>query len=321
VVQEAKDVRIIAIGEAMIELAREADGRFVLGFGGDTFNTAIYLARCGAATAYATALGQDSYSDAILERAAAEGIATNLVLRIADRNPGLYLIETDADGERRFHYWREASPARQLFELPGWDRIAEEIVAAQFIYLSGITLSLYSNIGLGRLLAALEFARERGARIALDSNWRPRNWRGDEQRARAVFGEALKRADLALPTFDDEAKLWGDGTPAATIERLTGFGVTEIVVKNGPKPAVILANGTTREVPVPRVMKPVDTTAAGDSFNAAFLAARLKGEDVETAVLAGHKLAAQVIGYRGAILPRPSGVAAKSRQSSAPSLT
>ncbi|HEY8267348.1 MAG TPA: sugar kinase [Xanthobacteraceae bacterium] len=294
----------VSIGEVMVELARGPDGRFALGYGGDTFNTAVYLARLGVDTAYATALGEDPYSDGIVARAADEGVSTELVLRESGRAPGLYLIETDKKGERTFHYWRDTSPARELFELPGWERVAEAIVTADLVYFSGITLSLYSNAGIGRLLATLEYARQRGARIAFDSNYRPRGWKSDEARARAVFAEALTRVDIALPTFEDEARLWGDADPGATVERLRTFGINEIAVKNGPKPALVDAQGVRAEVPVPKTVKPVDTTAAGDAFNAAYLAARLKGAEPHAAARAAHVLAAEVIRHRGALIPR-----------------
>ncbi|HEY7458292.1 MAG TPA: sugar kinase [Xanthobacteraceae bacterium] len=296
-------MRVISVGEVMIELVRGDDGRFALGYAGDAFHTAVYLSRCGAQVALATALGTDSYSDEALETAAAEGVATDLILRIGDRVPGLALVE--AGGNRNGEIWRDASPARQLFELPGWDRVAEQLVAAQYVYFSGVTLSLYSNVGLGRMLAALEFGRERGAKIAFDSNWRFACWRGDDQRARAVFSEALRRSDVALPSFEDEAKLWGDASPSATIDRLTTFGVREIVVKNGPSPALVHAEGRTTEVPVPQKLDPVDTRAAGDAFNAAYLAARMKNEKPEAAALAGHRLAAEVLQHPGNLAPGP----------------
>ena len=94
--------RVVAVGEVMVELARGDDGRFALAFGGDTFNTAVYLARAGVEVAYATALGDDDYSDRILDLAAAEGVDRDLVVRVPGRMPGLYLIETDTRGERRF---------------------------------------------------------------------------------------------------------------------------------------------------------------------------------------------------------------------------
>jgi 2-dehydro-3-deoxygluconokinase len=299
-----QQTRVVCVGEVMIEMARGEDGRFAIACGGDTFNTAVYLARCGIPVGYATALGDDPYSDGILALADAEGIARDLVLRIAGRLPGLYLVETDPAGERRFSYWRDAAPARELFELPDWGRIGEALLGARLIYFSGITLSLYSNNGLGRFLAVVEMARQNGVKVAFDSNFRPRAWRGDMARTRTIFTEALKRVDIALPSFEDEALLWGDQSPDATVTRMQAFGIAEIVVKNGPNSALIMSGSQQELVAVPEVVVPLDTTAAGDSFNAAYLAARLAGENSQQAALAAHRLAAEKIRHRGAIMPR-----------------
>jgi 2-dehydro-3-deoxygluconokinase len=299
-----KPPRVISVGEVMVEMTRQNDGRFTASCGGDTFNTAVYLARAGMDVAYATALGDDRYSADIVAMATAEGISTDLMLRARGRLPGLYLIETDAKGERSFAYWRDNAPARELFEMPDWGKIAEAMMTANLIYFSGITLSLYSNTGLGRFLAVVELARKNGAKIAFDGNFRPHGWKGDLPRTRTVFSEALKRVDLALPTYDDEAVLWGDPSPEATIARMQAFGISEIVVKNGPNSALVCSGGQTENVPVPEVVVPVDTTAAGDSFNAGYLAARLSGENPVSAVNAAHRLAAEKVRHRGAIMPR-----------------
>jgi 2-dehydro-3-deoxygluconokinase len=299
-----KQRRVICVGEVMVELARGSDGRYGLAYGGDTFNTAVYLARAGVPVAYATALGDDPYSDGIAALAAAEGVGTDLIVRMPGRMPGLYVIETDPAGERRFYYWRETSPARDLFELPQWSIVADGLMTAGLIYFSGVTLSLYSNNGLGRLLAVIEMARNNGAKIAFDGNFRPRGWKGDVARTRTVFVEALKRVDIALPTFEDEALLWGDASPEATVERLQAFGIGEIAVKNGPNSALVATAGGREQVPVPQIVEPVDTTAAGDSFNAAYLAARLAGEAPAPAATTAHRLAGEVIRHRGAIVPR-----------------
>ena len=296
--------RVICVGEVMVELSRGNDGRYGMGFGGDTFNTAVYLARAGIPAAYATAMGDDPYSDGLMALATAEGVNGDLIRRMRGRMPGLYLIETDAKGERKFYYWRETSPARDLFELPDWAAVAEALLSARLVYFSGVTLSLYSNTGIGRFLAALELARKQGVRVAFDGNFRPRGWKGDVARARTVFAEALKRVDIALPTFDDEATLWGDTNPEATVERLQAFGIGEIVVKNGSSTALVADKNGREHVPVPEVVEPIDTTAAGDSFNAAYLAARLNGESPLAAAGAAHGLAGQVIRHRGAIMPR-----------------
>ena len=299
---------IVSVGEVMIELTRGPDSRYGLAFGGDTFNTAVYLARAGIDVAYATALGDDPYSDALLALASAEGVGTELIVRVPDRTVGLYLVETNASGEHSFYYWRDHAPARELFELPQWGVIAERLLASRLIYFSGVTLSLYSNVGIGRFLALVELARKNGVKIAFDGNFRPRGWKGDLARTRTVFMEALKRVDIALPTFDDEALLWGDASPDATVERLQAFGIGEIAVKNGAKGALVLNAGTRELVPVPQIVVPIDTTAAGDSFNAAYLAARLAGEAPVGAAASAHRLAGEVIRHPGAIMPRAAAV-------------
>jgi 2-dehydro-3-deoxygluconokinase len=296
--------RVVAIGEVMIELARGGDGRFGIACGGDTFNTAVYLSRAKTEVAYATALGTDPYSDGIVALATAEGIATDLILRQSGRLPGLYLVDTDASRGQRFNYWHESSPAGELFELSEWARIVEGLLSARLIYFSGITLSLYSNNGLGRFLAVIEMARQKGVKVAFDGNFRPYGWKGDSARARTVFIEALKRVDIAMPTFDDEAVLWGDPSPESTVERLQAFGIAEIIVKNGSNSALVVADGQREHVPVPEVIEPIDSTAAGDGFNAGYLAARLSGDGPLAAATAAHRLAAQVIRHCGAITPR-----------------
>jgi 2-dehydro-3-deoxygluconokinase len=296
--------RAIAIGECMVELARGSDGRFGQAFGGDTFNTAVYLARAGVHTAYATALGDDPYSAGILHVAAAEGIDTSLVSIRPGRMPGLYLIETSPVGERTFFYWRDRAPARELPDSEDWPTAAAAIATARLVYISGITLSLYSPGGLDRLADALAAARSGGALVAMDSNYRPRGWAGDAARARATMERFWRLASLALPTFDDESALWGDREPRETVRRLAGLGPGEIAVKCDQEGAVIWSGESSpREVPVPARITPVDTTGAGDSFNAAYLAARLAGRSTDNAALAGHRLAGIVIGYRGAIVP------------------
>ena len=300
--------RAICVGEVLIELARGADGRFALSCGGDTFNTAVYLARAGVDVAFATAVGDDPYSDSIMALAAAEGISGHLALRVPGRLPGLCLVENGPGGERSFRYWREGAPARDLFELPDWMQIADALMSARLIYFSGITLSLYSNNGLGRFLALLEAARQQGAKVTFDGNFRPRGWKGDLARTRTVFIETLKRVDIALPAFDDEAVLWGDPSPESTVERLQAFGIGEIVVKNGPNSALVATGGGKdghhEFVPVPEVLAPIDATAAGDAFNAAYLAARLSGTIPADAADAAHRLAGNVIRHPGSLLPR-----------------
>jgi 2-dehydro-3-deoxygluconokinase len=297
-------VRAASIGECMMELSPRPGGLFALGFGGDTLNTAVYMARLGTSVDYLTALGDDRFSERMIAAWRAEGVGVGQVRRLSARLPGLYLIETDERGERRFSYWRDRAPARELFGLPDTQAVVDAIAGYELVYLSGISLSLYGAEGRRTLMRALDAQRARGGRVAFDSNYRPRNW-PDLESAREAMTELLKRADIALVSFDDERALWGDDAPIAAARRLAALGPAEVVVKNAADPAVVLVGKVSPELVVPESeLKPVDTTAAGDSFNAAYLAARLNGVAPVEAARAGHHLAAAVIRHPGAIIPR-----------------
>ncbi|WP_334176148.1 sugar kinase [Pseudoxanthobacter sp.] len=295
-------MRVVSIGECMVEINSAGGGLFSRAFGGDTLNTAIYLARLGTDVAYATALGDDHLSAEMLAGWQAEGIDTGLVLRVPGRLPGLYMIERDAKGERSFLYWRDRAPARELFTLADADYSAR-LGAFDWIYFSGISLSLYGDEGRARLKAMLAAARRRGAKVAFDGNYRPRGW-SDPAAARAAFTAILEHVDLALPTLDDETMLFGDADAAACAARIRAAGVGEVVVKEGAKGCTVFGSGAPVAVAPPRAVQPVDTTAAGDSFNAGYLAARIRGADAAAAALAGHRLAGTVIAWPGAIIPR-----------------
>ncbi|WP_116365837.1 sugar kinase [Parahaliea mediterranea] len=299
--------RVAAIGECMLELSGEpgqgASRNLCLGYGGDTLNTAVYLARLGIAADFVTALGDDSHSQWLISRWRAEGVGTDQVFRLPGRVPGLYMIDTDPDGERHFSYWRSAAPARELFDDAGRvDALRQALLQRHLVYFSGISLSLYPEAGRERLFALLAELRAGGVQVGFDGNYRPAGWT-DSALARAAFTRACEHADIVLPTFDDENALFGDRIPEATLARIAASGASEIVLKQGPAGCHVWHRGEALWVPAQTVERPVDTTAAGDAFNAAYLAARLQGKPPEAAARCGHRLAAEVIQVRGAIIP------------------
>lgn len=293
--------RVACIGECMIELKQAESGLFSRGYGGDTLNTSVYLARLGADVDYLTALGDDSFSDEMLAGWAAEGVGTKRVARLPGKLPGIYLIQTDEKGERRFFHWRENSAARRLMDLPETAYILDLLASYDLVYFSAITLSLYDQAGRGRLIAALRHARESGTRVAFDTNFRARGW-PEPDVARAVFGEAFAASDIVLASTEDLLPLY----PYESDEQLMArIPCNEAVLKLLQPGSVVRFEGVSHEVrPDPVTQPVVDTTAAGDSFSAAYIAARLAGAEPVEAARAGHRLAGVVVCHPGAIIPR-----------------
>jgi 2-dehydro-3-deoxygluconokinase len=296
--------KVACIGECMIELKQAQggqDGLYSRGYGGDTLNTAVYLARLGVDVDYITALGDDPMSDEMIAGWAAEGVGTKRVLRLSGKLPGIYLIQTDEKGERRFFHWRENSAARSLMNVPGTGDILNALAGYDLVYLSAITLSLYTETGRARLIAALRRAREGGARIAYDTNFRVRGW-PDLDIARAVYRDAFDSADMALASTEDLLPLYPGESFDSLMARISS---AEVVLKLSEPASILRFAGASREVRAEPVTQPVvDTTAAGDSFSAAYIAARLAGAEPVEAARAGHRLAGVVVCYPGAIIPR-----------------
>jgi 2-dehydro-3-deoxygluconokinase len=299
-------LRIASIGECMIELSHRGPTELSLAFGGDTLNFAVYLARLTRERAvrvdYVSALGDDAYSDAMLAVWQTEGIGTDLVAQLPGRLPGLHTIRTDAGGERSFTYWRSASAAREMLRDGRAARLRQELSGYDLLYLSGVTLSILDARQRRALLAIADAIRERGGRVAFDSNYRPVGW-PDPAAARTAFDEMLTRSDLALPTLDDDQALFGVADAHQSADRLHHLGVAEVAVKLGAAGCFLSSAAFTGTVPPAPVAQVVDSTAAGDSFNAGYLGARLLGAEPEAAARLACAVAARVIGHRGAIIP------------------
>jgi 2-dehydro-3-deoxygluconokinase len=302
-----KPIRIACLGEAMVELSNldPAAGRIDFGVAGDTLNTAIYLKRAfgaGAEVSYLSAVGDDAFSDRMIAAMEEEALDTSRIARLGGRLPGIYAINLDDKGERTFTYWRSESAARSMLGPGGID--VEGLGDFDLVFLSGITLAILPPEHRMKLIGQCSWLRAMGKTIAFDTNHRPRLW-DSEDTARAVFSQMWDATTIALPSRDDEARLHPGEGVTDLFDRLARKGVREVVLKDGPAGPHLWAEGRALPrgtyAPAERV---VDTTAAGDSFNAGYLAARAQGRSVEDAAQAGHALASRVIGVRGAIVPR-----------------
>jgi len=294
--------RFVAIGECMVEFAPTPEGTYAIGFAGDTFNTAWYVRqltdRDKLNVIYVSAVGDDDLSRQLTSFVDGAGI-TPAFATIEGASPGVYMIFL-TDGERSFQYWRSQSAAKRLADDLGK---LDATRPGDMVYFSGITLAILDDPARRSLLTALTGAAERGAEIVFDPNLRPRLWASGADMCACTM-KAARVAGIVLPSYEDEAVHFGDAGPEATTRRYLDGGARLVVVKNGEGMLVVQASDGDgfRYEPAP-VAEVTDTTAAGDSFNAAFLVDYMERGRARDAVRAGCALAAHVIGSRGALVP------------------
>ncbi len=296
--------RIVVVGEGMIEDRAVPDGSTRRHYGGDTLNTAIHLARMGVDVAFATAVGEDAASEALAVAWESEGLDCSLVLRHPTRTAGSYRIDVDAAGERTFSYDRSESAAREMFSIPDQDSWRLAIAGADLLVFSLISLAILPPDDRQALLNLARSVRARGGGVAFDGNYRPRLWSSPEE-AQYERDAAIGVATIGLPTLEDETSLSGETEASWVLERWRSLGCEETIVKLGPG-GCLLPDGTVVE-PKER-LAPVDTSGAGDAFNAGYLASRLRGVTIRDAARAGHRLAGWTIMRSGAI-PARDGIA------------
>lgn len=293
-------------GECMLELRPGTDGQLSHAAAGDTFNTAVYLKRLlpQLTVRYVSALGEDVMSGLIRAHMRGHGIDDSMVATIARGVAGLYSIETDAHGERRFSYWRTQSAARSMLADEHHAQLQTSLAGCGALLLTGISLAILDDKRRDRLLALAVRVRAAGGWVILDNNYRGALW--DADTARRWLHRATRISTHALFSFDDEVVLYGDANPQQTLARVQAAGVQEAIIKLGPD-GCLVAQGSSMPEHVPaHLVRAIDTTAAGDSFNAGYLARRMAGASCVVAAQYGCALAAAVVTHQGAIIPAPA---------------
>jgi 2-dehydro-3-deoxygluconokinase len=299
---------LLGLGECMVEFSRLPSGTWRQGFAGDVMNTMTAATRLGLRAGFITTVGNDPFTEPMIAEWRAEGIDIKDVGRDESRPNGAYFIQTDAAGERTFSYLRSGSAATTTLERMSAAALIRSIKRTRIFYFSGISLAVMGRVD--SLRAAL---RKRGkTRVAFDPNWRPALWPDRKTFARTVL-RVLPLVDVFFPSLEDCEVLFPKRPVQDVIAELSRLGITTIV-KGGTGGAWFMDSDNVVHLPAV-VMTAVDTTGAGDAFNAGVLAA-MEGEmAVIDAVDLGQRVAAIVVSERGAIVTSPRGRAKLARVS------
>jgi len=296
---------IAFLGESMIEI-RDGYDSAPQSYAGDTVNTAIYLKRLwqlnSNKVSYITGLGEDSNSQGMIALWLKEKINTDLVFQFNNLMPGIYRIKTDELGEREFSYDRSNAAARYIFDHPDIIKLKQQINDFQYIFLSGISVAILPIKDRLELIELLKSYKEKGGQVIFDNNYRNQLWESPAE-AKCWFDQIIPLCDICMLSYDDEIKVYGQHSAYECLIRISAMGVNEIILKRGGESCFVSNNGHITENRLKPVTRVIDSTAAGDSFNAGYLASRLTGSSIEKSIATGHKLASAVIAYPGAIIP------------------
>ncbi|MFL2795090.1 MAG: sugar kinase [Paracoccaceae bacterium] len=294
-------MKILSVGECMAEFSPDEQlGKFNLGFAGDTFNTAWYIANnhSDINSSYFSKVGDDELSDRMLKFMSDNRVDTTHVKKVSGSTIGLYLISL-VNGERTFSYWRNNSAATLLGQ--NITDVEYAVKKQDMIYFSGITLAILDPSSRCNLFACLKSARRAGKKIAFDPNLRPKLW-SDKKEMCDVIMAGANVSDIILPSFEDEANWFLDADPMSTLKRYQKVGAETVVVKNAGEPVSFISNQGIGTHSVEPIEKVVDSTAAGDSFNSEILVGILRKIPLTEAIINGANLAKKVIMGHGALI-------------------
>lgn len=290
---------ILAIGEPMIEFNETSPAQYRQGFGGDTSNFAVAAARQGARVAYWTRLGEDRFGRMLQTLWQEERVETDAVAIDPTAHTGLYFVAHDASGHH-FSYMRAGSAASRMrpADLPH-----ALLQGCRYLHVSGISQAISAS-ACDTVFAAIELARQAGARICYDPNLRLNLW--PLPRARAIIEQTIGSTDVFLPGLDEAQRIAGLVSRDEVWNWCAHHGARQVVLKCGAEGAWIWRkeDGAVTHLP-PLKVAPVDATGAGDCFDGALVARLAAGDNLEQAARYANVAAAlSTTGY-GAIAPIP----------------
>ncbi|WP_299593703.1 sugar kinase [uncultured Microbulbifer sp.] len=304
---------LVILGESMVEFSQIDPGLFQQSYAGDVHSVAVYFKRLAGSKSRSrlmTAVGHDGASNGLITALEQEDVDTSLVFRHPSRQLGLYMVNNDASGERSFSYWRSDSAAREVMPL---FREATQVVGdggyqpcglaprPDMFFFSGISLAVLNPETRPAFWDFLEAQHNAGTRIVFDPNYRPKLWRSTKE-TRAEYARAFEYAHLALPGIEDLQVLYGVNDFTDACDFLERFDIEELVIKDGPNGVCYRGPREHFVEPITPVERVVDTTAAGDSFNGAYLAYRSQGLSPKAAIARAAKISALVIQHKGALI-------------------
>ena len=289
-------MKVISIGELMVEMVNIEGDIYKKTFAGDTFNVAYYMKAYAPSDwdiSYGTAFGVGD--DDAVAFVQSHNVNTDKIIRHSERNIGLFILSNDACGEKQYRYWRGLSAAKTYLNT------VQDFCDYDVVYFSGITAAITESRD--NLIASIEYSKYKNSdmTVVYDFNYRRQLWTPEQ--AREFAGKVISLCDIIKISDEELPWIFGDDM---TIEKLCQLSPnSQIIFTKGAYGAEHWEKSfLTTTCPAVKVETVVDTSAAGDSFISAYLWQRSIGSDVMTSLSTASKLASVVLGVKGSLLPK-----------------
>jgi ribokinase len=291
---------LVAVGDLVWDVLMQTDsallrggdttGKIQLAPGGSAANVAAWWARVGSEAAFVGSVGGDVFGDLIVADLRREGV-TSAVTQIPGADTGIIVSIVEQDGQRSMITNQGAD-----FQLLPTHLPAALLGSAGHVHITG--WSLFSDPPRSAAVQAARLAKEAGASVSLD----PASFQMIRHLRPQGIVELLTEmsVDVLFPNRDEAEELTGTTDPVAMAHRLRElFGCTIVALKLDKDGCYVLSDTQAAYVPA-RAVTAVDSTGAGDAFDAGFLAAYQHSHDVIEAAQYANRLASWVVERVGA---------------------
>ena len=293
-------MRVCSIGECMIEISHDIKQKYSFGYAGDTANTAIYLSRLGAHSAYITSIGNDIFSKKMIGFLNKEKVLTNNIYINKKKSLGLYVINNEKNGEKNFFYWRDHSAAKTYFENININLLIKKISNYNAIYFTGITLSIYNHKNLNLFYKFLSALKKKGIMIYFDFNMRVKNWKNKKIALKQIL-RFLNISNIIFLTQEDLDNL---GIKKYRKFIFDNFKNKLAIIRSGNGNILVYNERNFSNFNFKFRKNVKDTTGCGDAFNACFLYYYYKNFKIKDCLQFAHKLGEDVANINGAMIKK-----------------
>ena len=292
--------KICSIGEAMIEISNIKDSFYNQSFAGDTLNFCNYLDKKKLNAFFLSAIGKSEINQSLLEFVKSKKISTKHIKQINQFEVGLYLIKNKINGEKQFFYWRNESAAKQYFNSIDFLNLYKELKNFDYIYFSGITLSIIHISKLNNFIELLELLKSKKIKIVFDFNIRPSRW--NKKNLNKFFDSVLKFVDICFLSGED-MNYWKNKNNIKSYEQIVRkYKIKHSIFRKNAEITYVFLNKIKHVFKNKLIKRVVDTSGAGDGFNAAYLSNFIVNNDPVLALKAGSSLGSKIVMKKGAIV-------------------